>query len=344
MTPYRRNDRGTFVLNLRVRGLGRIFRASGTTDPETFELMRAMFKTLLNKGRLDLLKAVKDGVITPLELYSAYAADGLHQLPSAETIRPLEDGLRDWLAGFEASDGHRLNADGAIRALCRVAPAKVRLVDLPEVLKRYRWQCQKAKTPRAFNLARSTAQAFTRDTFGRHHYLWQAVSAVRLLREKRARGNPQTPTQLRALMGRLPTPYGDMAWAMAVTGMGIKEYWGDWEMLDDRVAIHGTKRGGRERVVPRVGGVYRPTRGYQPFRVALAEASKGAVEPYDMRRSFVTWLESAGIPRTRRRLYMGHGAKDVTDLYEHVQVTAYLEEDAGLLRRFLGKDIVRVAK
>ncbi len=41
---------------------------------------------------------------------------------------------------------------------------------------------------------------------------------------------------------------------------------------------------------------------------------------------------------------MGHGAKDVTDLYEHVQVTANLEEDAGLLRRFLGKDIVRVAK
>ena len=39
---------------------------------------------------------------------------------------------------------------------------------------------------------------------------------------------------------------------------------------------------------------------------------------------------------------MGHGAKDVTDLYEHTQVAAYLEEDAGLLRRFLGRDIVRV--
>ena len=41
---------------------------------------------------------------------------------------------------------------------------------------------------------------------------------------------------------------------------------------------------------------------------------------------------------------MGHGAKDVTDLSEHVQVTANLEEDAVLLRRFLGRDIVRLAK
>lgn len=131
---------------------------------------------------------------------------------------------------------------------------------------------------------------------------------------------------------------------MAVTGMGPKEYWGEWELQPDRIAIHGTKRAGRDRVVPRVGDVVRPKRGYQPFRVALAEASKSTVRPYDLRRSFATWLEASGIPRTRRRLYMGHGAKDVTDLYEHVQVAAYLEEDAGLLRRFLGRDIVRVAK
>ena len=51
---------------------------------------------------------------------------------------------------------------------------------------------------------------------------------------------------------------------------------------------------------------------------------------------------SGGQAVGRRRLYMGHGAKDVTDLYEHTQVAAYLEEDAGLLRRFLGRDIVQV--
>jgi hypothetical protein len=50
-------------------------------------------------------------------------------------------------------------------------------------------------------------------------------------------------------------------------------------------------------------------------------------------------MEEAGVPRTRRRLYLGHGAKDVTDLYEVHDVTAFLAEDAARLGEYLDETV-----
>ena len=57
---------------------------------------------------------------------------------------------------------------------------------------------------------------------------------------------------------------------------------------------------------------------------------------YDLRRTYANWLEAAGIARTRRRLYMGHSAGDVTGLYELHEVAASLADDAKKLRAFAG--------
>ena len=80
-------------------------------------------------------------------------------------------------------------------------------------------------------------------------------------------------------------------------------------------------------------------------RVMRAEAKRVAkteeprrfpvVSPYDFRRTHSFWMESAGISRTRRRLYPGHGPQDVGDLYEGHEITAFLGEDRELLLAFL---------
>jgi len=36
----------------------------------------------------------------------------------------------------------------------------------------------------------------------------------------------------------------------------------------------------------------------------------------DARRTYANLLEAAGIPRTRKRMYVGHGVRDVTEQYE----------------------------
>ena len=48
-------------------------------------------------------------------------------------------------------------------------------------------------------------------------------------------------------------------------------------------------------------------------------------------------MEDVEIPPTRRRLYLGHAAQDVTDRYERREVTAFLAEDRDRLRKVLAK-------
>jgi integrase len=48
----------------------------------------------------------------------------------------------------------------------------------------------------------------------------------------------------------------------------------------------------------------------------------------DFRRTYSLWLESAGVPRNRISLYMGHGPRDMTTLYQKQRPTTdLLNED-----------------
>ena len=122
---------------------------------------------------------------------------------------------------------------------------------------------------------------------------------------------------------------------MATTGMGPKEYHGWWEIMNDRVRIHGTKRQARLRDVPLVLAPAVPRVSKDNFRKAMHERTGGRVTPYDLRRAFSRWMERAGVVRIRRKICMGHAAGDVTALYEQSDIDAYLVEDAATLRKWL---------
>ncbi len=61
MTPHRDHERGTLIIDLRFRDVGRIKKASGTTDRSVFKGLNAMPDVLYNMGRLDLLRAIQSG-------------------------------------------------------------------------------------------------------------------------------------------------------------------------------------------------------------------------------------------------------------------------------------------
>jgi hypothetical protein len=124
------------------------------------------------------------------------------------------------------------------------------------------------------------------------------------------KSHPLTPDQLRELVRRLGEPYGPMAWTMATTGMGWKEYTGPWEREGEGLRIHGTKTGGRDRLIPIVSLLYRPVGTIHPFRYRLS-----------------------------RKSYMGHAAGDITGLYEAQEVREYLVRDAERMREYLGEPI-----
>jgi integrase len=338
MTPHRTNKRGTYTLDRQFRGVGRIKRASGTNDPALFKLVDAMLGTLAQAGRIDILQAIKNGTLTPLEVWSRFRLQELERLPTVETMVGLKPALEEWVATAEASDWHRASRKYSVAAILRLALKDATVQDLPRVLRSYQ---KKAKGAPTFNRTRAAMLAFVRDTIGQSHPIYAKIREIRVRTEKRREGNPQTVKQVTALAEKLHPAHAAIAWSMALTGMGPGELWGNWTQHKDRIHIRGTKRAGRVRDIPLVRPIGRPTRTYRAFLLALGAASDETVLPYDLRRTFANWMEEAGIPRTRRKMYLGHGNADVTDLYERHDVERFLGEDGEKMRALLGDAPVR---
>ena len=333
MTPHKTNKRGTFVLDRQFRGVGRIKRATGTTDPKLYTLLDAMLTTLYKAGRVDILQAIHAGALTPLEVWARFRLGELDRLPTVETMKPLKQALESWLETADAGKWNRQSRKYAVAAILRLAKRTATVQEIPALLRGY---AAVAKGPTMFNRTRSAMQAFIRDTLGRSHVLYGQVTDVRPKRVRERQGNPQSVEQLTRLAEKMHAADAAIAWSMALTGMGPGELWGTWTQHKDRIHVRGTKREGRVRDVPLIRPISRPTRTYRAFLNALDKASDGTVLPYDLRKTYANWLEAAGIPRTRRRLYMGHGTADVTDLYERHDVERFLADDAERVRTFLG--------
>lgn len=350
---HQSNRRGSVLLVMRVRGLGPIKRATGIDpkDPKALEKladMKAMIRTL-RVTRRDLLKGLLPkhlggGWLGLPALYSAHRTGRLEDLPLAEelpALGPLEGPPRHlgavgkWLAGLgrevaagELSRDHLTSYRVAWRRLLSYGPA-ARMSDIPALVRSDRGET--VGHARKFNYARSAAQAFLTATLGQSHRLWLAVTDVPPRTYRRVRQpEPLEPAEVERLTPEL--------WAMAVTGMLPSEFYGRWEELRHagRVHIHGTKREGRDRIVPWVGLLATPVTPIRKLAAELARLFPGRVLK-DLRNTYATLLEQAGIPRTRRKLYLGHGKSDVTDLYEQHDVARFLAEDTAALRRLLGR-------
>jgi integrase len=297
-----------------------------------------MLTALYEDGRWDILRAIRDGDLSLPEVHYAYQRKELDKLPTADTVKPLADAMKAWIAtlvvGRDASAKHVESLETSRRYFERLN-AKAPIADLPKLLDTLRTTLG-TEHPRSFNLAKNAASAFVRGTLKKSHPLYLAVQAVEVRKVGAPRErHPLSVEQMRNLFPDPDTNAVDaIAWGMATTGMGPKEYWGRWSVRDDRIHIHGTKRAGRVRDVPRVMVPAEPRMHRRTFENKVRERVPG-ITVYDLRRTYANWMESAGIPRTRRKLYMGHAAGDVTGLYELHEVTAFLADDAEKLRAML---------
>jgi hypothetical protein len=343
MTPHRDTQKGkaagTFILDRRFPAVGRIKRASGTTHLPTWRRLDEMLTGLHERGRVDLLRSIRDGELTPLEVWDAYRVNQLERLPRADALRPLAETMRAWISSLEVptdvSAKHKESLETSRRYFSRHAPGAT-VSEIARILEELRGTLGKEHR-RSFNLARSAALAFVRDTLKRSHPVWLEIAAVEPVKVKSTRRRrPLGPQDLRALFPHPESSEIDaIAWGMATSGMGAGEYWGRWNVREDRIHIEGTKRAGRVRDVPLVLRPAVPRMHRRTWEDKVREQTGRAIVAYDLRRTYAHWLEEAGIARTRRRMYLGHGARDVTDLYEGHEVRQFLAEDAAKLRRFL---------
>lgn len=320
-------------LDRRFRHVGRIKREWGTDHKPTIRAMEGMMTALFTRGYLDILRGLQDKTYSPLQVYDAYRTDSLERLPSAKTIVPLVSTMREWIANKRCSEEHRASMRQSLRYIESQARSNAAVADLPAIV----MKLDHTLPDSSFNHLRVHVLGFLRSTLKRSHPLYTQVWDIEPHTVTATRQNhPRTTAEMVALTKKLSAGHARNAWGMALTGMGPKEYWGRWHIGVDRIHVFGTKRKGRDRDIPLVQRISTPYATPKAFAEALKHVDGNLSTPYDMRRSYANWMEAAGIIRARRMMYLGHGKKDVTDLYEQHEVQAFLLEDAEKLRRFIG--------
>ncbi len=337
MTPHQSNLRGSLVIDRVFRGVGRVKRATGTKNVKLFEKFDEMLTTLYEGGRRDVVISIRDGRLTILEVWEQYRLGRWDDIPTREHLELLDRTYDAWVEEKECSEQHRTSLNDSGSYLIDAGPNKARVVDLPDAVRALRKTT--GDRARTFNLARSAAQAFIRETLGRHSKLWQEIAAIPPRKVvPKFHKNPQTVAGAMKIREQLEPNAADIWWTLCTTGMRPKEFWGEWWTDHDRIKIVAAKKDERVmRVVPLLVKPAVPTMMPSGYDSALGRLSV-KVAPYDGRRTYTNWLESAGIPRTRRKLYLGHGKTDVTDLYEWHEVEAFIAEDRAKLLAYIGQE------
>jgi integrase len=332
----------TLIIDRTFKGVGRIKRATGTTNPAIRRKYSRMLTAFADESRVDLLRDLRDGRISFAEALDAYQRHDLDALPSGSTARPLAKAMKAWLDRQRLAKTYSpswvISLEQSRKYFLKQS-RKALVADLPKVLEALRDTPWAMKHPRSFNVARTAGLVFVRSTLKRSHPLYLAIHAVE--RRKMPARKHASPLSVEQMVNWFPNPETDdvdaFAWGMATTGMGPGEYWGVWSVKADRIHVAGTKRKGRVRDVPKIHTPKPPTMHTQTWSRKVTSRTRHAVQPYDFRRTFANWMESAGIPRTRRKLYMGHGTADITDLYERHEVEAFLVDDAVKLDAYVRK-------
>jgi integrase len=306
--------------------VGRIRRATGTNDKDVFKAIDTMLTQLYQQARFDLLESLRDKKLSLMEVYADWRVKGVERLPSAATLGPVIPRWEKWTATLEA-EHRRVAAGWGEKVMGKHLPDAAAIRALPDAVRAI--QNTFAAQPRSANLMRSFVLAFLRDTVGRGSPVYSEVVSLRPVKQPRKtpRAKP-TLDDVRTMAEVLGPQHAPIVWTLALTGMRPKELWvTPWKVMADRVRIEGSKSAGSFRDVPLLGVITKPAVAHVTFRKAF-KAKYANWRVYDLRHAYAGLLEDAGVPRTRRLLYMGRGPKDVQDLYEFREVSAYLCADA----------------
>ena len=136
MTRHRVSKGGSFRIDRRFRGVGRIAIASGTTNKQRFAKLDAMLTELHEDGRLDLLRGLQDRRISLQQVYAAKRAGQLPYLASGLVLLAnLWDCVSEWLPRSARAEGSRKRYAVSFRSLQRsgVLSRKATVADLKRV-------------------------------------------------------------------------------------------------------------------------------------------------------------------------------------------------------------------
>jgi integrase len=362
-------------IDLTFTGVGRIAVYSGTSHARTFARIKAMLYALYQLGDLDTLRAIKDGTFKPLVVLHAYERGQLAKL-TRQGAAKLVDALWKFQKTHEGGASYRSDLATSVRHVARVKGSTTAPVTmLPAILRGMKDAFR--DRPVAFNRLRAHMLAFASEHEGKGNPLWSEIMRVNRFKKaegtrvRKLKRRPLTVAELDLVCaafedhvvhggrkgagnkGRLTVKrtiraydLASMARALAYTGMRPAEYWSRngalWGDLFTHTNVRGTKTAAAVRPTFSIQKVAEPACGEQFFRRAFAAATTKALREgldcYSLRRTFAKLCEDAGVVESRRKVYLGHGPKTVTDLYLQTNVLPFVEHDAALVSAWIERE------
>lgn len=332
------------TIDLQMKGIGRIKRSAGTTDPTVRDDIKAMLRGFHRTGRWNLLEQVRDGQVSAMQLYSMHTAGTLKQTPTATVLLPFPDTAIKWVNAYtDIKPPSRHNYTVMYNVVAKYGTVSAVVGDLPKMLETMRKDYLKLNKPAYFNATRNAIRSFVKNTEGQYSDLYLKVCQVKPLKpalDKKGKAHPIH--KIWALKSVLKSTVFETLWAMCMTGTGMNELQNGLTQQGDRILVHGTKMdakdGRRRRYVPVTGEDITRTPLMRSCMIRRhLKAAELDIQIYDMRRSFALMCQEAGIPYNRVQLYMGHLPRNVTEAYLKADVDTFIKEDGERLQRYIAK-------
>ena len=325
----------TLIVDRVFPEVGRIALASGATTKTERNKRNALLTRLYDQGRLDLLRAIRDGSLTITEVYGADRAGQLETLTGdrARLGANLQEAVAAWTPRSALAEPTRKRYASSFAALERsgVLKASAAVSDLAVVdwaALHATWQGGQSDWN---HLRRAVSHFLTMQLGDVHHPFRRAVVKAIPKRKEVERVPDLPPTLFWKIVGAAPEHARAAFVTIAALGLRVGEY---LRLTRDHLLPHsyavqipGTKTAESaatarvdERLWPWVlQGVPSPL-GYKWLRLYWKRAVKAAGAPgdlrlHDLRHCFGQWLADAGVQEARIQTGLRHATASMTRRY-----------------------------
>jgi len=336
MSPARtsKGKRASYRLDRVIPGVGRIQAKVGSATLKDYKSADALVTRLAEQGRLDLLRGLRNGLLTVPELRDAERRGALAGLEGGIVARrPL---LREAKRAIDAMRCSAVTRDyywRGVDALRRAgviteATAIRELATLPWNAIEPAWPAGAADWMRM----RRALSAVLSALFGKHHPFRHEIVQAIPRRAERSREPTLTPEHFRAAVLHVPEPMQPILWTIVGVGLRGRELWKlRPEMLRPEVCGVVLPAGKNdaaagmhevdplfypwlERAIP-AARVFRPERVLDAWHRACEAVGAPHTTLHDLRHCFGQWTLDAGVSDTDVQAALRHKTAHMTRLY-----------------------------
>ena len=331
---HRISKGGSFRIDLRFRGVGRIALASRTTDKQTLRKLNAMLTELHEDGHLDILKGIKERRWSLQQVYQAKRAGRLSYVASELVLdESLWAAVREWIPRSAATAATRKRYQVSFRALERAGVlgpsatvAELRAADWHGL--KTAWHAG----PADWNRLRAAVSRFLSITMGDkfHPFRREVMGSFPRAKEPQGRVPDLTPELFWDIIAAAPTHLQPAFVTIAALGLRVGEYLAleDHHLLHSirGVKVPGTKTAGSDDTIL-VGArawnwvrtaVPSPVRYkwlYTQWKRACEAVGVADVRLHDLRHSYGQWLTEGGRPEVSVQHGLRHADPKMTRRY-----------------------------